>query len=923
MKKEISRITMECMEQGKRSVITYKDQKFFKNMLDKSIFPKCTPDKTNITAYYNKGKNEHEIKFTLQDWIKLSNEGQSAFIGSELERLSEDFFTADIPLPEAIKEEAGFESLLDVPRLVMEDVTEVEFFNFHPISEGLLDDAEAGIWSWHGLRKFKFMLSDLPFNLHAKDFVSVKSDIKINKKDNEKLEDAISAVNMTILDPQESDEDNSFCIFAYIDTNLFGEEFVGDTKQFYRFSGALEITCRSIDEDFPSTVTTIYTFPFAIVVHNTEYYANEKIPCPRWDKNLVSIDFGTSSTCVAVQKGNDIELLTLSTEKLLGEINDELSERLGGDINVYENPTNLMLYDWAAIYEQWKKENANFPHFKQGDFDEYELNSSGIGYDAGYTVAAALGSGQSNVLNAIITQIKMVAQVLEQGIQLQISPVVKGAITNVKLVSSPELQDEESLDPIAFYAYLLGRAINNPASSKIYTKFAITYPVKFNKNVRAKLKASLEYGLKRSLPLPLREAKDKKGKDLFQVIMDYSEPVAFVGSVCGRELKASLNNPGLFAVYDFGGGTLDFAFGMFSVDEDDEGTIDIFGIDGDSDLGGESLISRLSYWIYAENKDVMAQNNIPFLKPEDEQIPDDFPTKLFHPTAMARINMRRFDELFSRPLFRNRDGRLDADVSSLTAEATTLELVNDLNEPVQVDINVDYGILVDELRNIINGSIEKFKITMESNFRNNEELIEAVGGSYDMDDIVIFRAGNSSRSVIVHNNMEELFPENVRKGNVRLIDEWADGKENKKYAINPKTAVAIGQLYMRNYTLSENNDSPFAWNIYTESVGDATFVPVLEKNCKNRNWVRFGLMRRNEAEIYCSDTIAENRDDPHFPLAIEGDEESEDWKKAYLYLRIHDESSVEYYISETKKDPDPNLPVNEQQILIIQEPTLT
>lgn len=115
--------------------------------------------------------------------------------------------------------------------------------------------------------------------------------------------------------------------------------------------------------------------------------------------------------------------------------------------------------------------------------------------------------------------------------------------------------------------------------NKIYTRFHITYPVKFNNDVREKVKRSLEYGLRRSLPKPLRTALNKKNKPLFNVEMKYPEPVAYVGSVCGKYLKYDPKDykPQLFGVFDFGGGTLDYSFGIFAKDEDDDtrGNLDV------------------------------------------------------------------------------------------------------------------------------------------------------------------------------------------------------------------------------------------------------------------------------------------------------------------------------------------------------------
>ncbi len=667
----------------------------------------------------------------------------------------------------------------------------------------------------------------------------------------------------------------------------------------------MTLVCKKTGSGIKTHAETSYTFPFHILVNNTEYYSGEQIPCPRLSKHAVSIDFGTSSSCVAVQKGKEIELLTLSSEKLLAE---------DDNVNIYENPTNLMIVDWLALCRQWQDKSIDFPHFRQGSYENYLHEDKKVEYDVGYTVNKTLEDVQKESLNAILTQIKLLSESLEQGRDLTVSPVVKGDISVVNLVMSPYEQAADSLDAIAFYAYLLGRAINNPAENEIYTKFQITYPVKFNQTLREKLKTSIEYGLRRSVPLKLRDGVDKKGKPLFQVNMDYSEPVAYVGAICGTELKAEVDKPSMFAVYDFGGGTLDFSFGMFSVDKYGEGQINIFGVDGDPDMGGERLIDRISYWIYEANKEEMAQNNIPFLKPEDEQIPDNFPSSLLKPTAIAKANLRKMDAIFSRNIFKNKNGELEGNAVAKTDEV--VQLWDSSNEPVQVKISFDTVLIVSQLSDLIEESIEMFQETMVKNFQNNSDTLDELGGSYCMEDVVIFKSGNSSRSYLVEKLMEEAFPQN----RIEMIDEVADGRNKKKYAITPKTGVAFGQLRLANFDLVLPEGTPFAWNIYFENKGNSEFYPVLEKNCKHKDWVLFGPMRRNQVEIYCSDSLVKERDDgDFFPILVEGTEDTEDLKRAFLHLRVHDETTVEYYVSDSDDSPDNDLGVNESQLITIRE----
>lgn len=151
-----------------------------------------------------------------------------------------------------------------------------------------------------------------------------------------------------------------------------------------------------------------------------------------------------------------------------------------------------------------------------------------------------------------------------------------------------------------------------------------------------------------------------------------------------------------------------------------------------------------------------------------------------------------------------------------------------------------------------------------------------------------------------------------------MIDEVADGINNKKYAITPKTGVAFGQLRLANFDLVLPEGTPFAWNVYFENKGNSEFYPVLEKNCKHKDWVLFGPMRRNQVEIYCSDSLVKERDDgDFFPILVEGTEETEDLRKAFLHLRVHDETTVEYCITDSDETPDSGLDVNTKQLIRI------
>lgn len=260
----------------------------------------------------------------------------------------------------------------------------------------------------------------------------------------------------------------------------------------------------------------------------------------RLDKNFknhlldttVSIDFGTSSTCAAVKGTGGNELITLST----------MSEK---------------------------------------------ITESEADFDSGYTVDEILKS---------ITELKTIPSMkTEKRQQIKIHPLNDINSKVVYVADSPAAEDEDSLDPIAFYGYLLSRAINNPVNKKIYTSYKIAFPVKFEQGVRDKIRESLAYGIRRANQLVL-------GAD-------------------GRARP--------FATFDPGGGNLDTSYGIFREAIDDEldekdYTIQIFGCGGNERVGGEKLIHQLAYKIYLDNRDLIEEAKIPFVLPYGEKYPQGF-----------------------------------------------------------------------------------------------------------------------------------------------------------------------------------------------------------------------------------------------------------------------------------------------------------
>ncbi len=820
------------------------------------------------------------------------------------------------------------------PKLVYMDITETEMFGFPEIKQNVLTAEGNGLWANHGIRKFKIFMSDIA---EKDDGWNIDIDLYFNKKNNTEIEKILMNTDTPV--SNEKENDTSYETYAFIDTDLLGKQ-MAETEQKCTFSGWLEVQFK-INDLTINNVT--YCFPVELLMNNTVYQPG-KNSCVPLSKHTVSIDFGTSSSCVAVSDNNGIELLTLSAR---GEGRD--------DINIYENPTCIMLYRWEEIYRQWKIDNTRFPLILKGSLEEEERGDRKVQYDFGYSVKNCLNKVSDKELNSIVSEIKMIPKMLQRDEQLTVRPLVIQNKKRIKIVDAYNKQDDESFDAVAFYGYILGKAINRVDKNRLYTKYQVTYPVKFNEEVKKKMCMSLECGLKRSLPLPLQKALDIKGNPVFKVEAKYPEPVAYIGSICGKYLKLEKENPAakLFAVYDFGGGTLDYSFGIFAPVTDEPGCtcIHILGVDGDSNIGGELLIKRMSYWVYASstNRLQFIEKKIPFEKPAEEVLPDsDQLAELLNRSASAKSNVRKINERITRHIFegryaldedepenvqlgkRNRvfrpsgaksytnttdntkslgalkDDEIAGEVRKISLAPGNVEYIEFLdsnNEEVRMHVSYDLKELNEKLEEIFLENVRAFKASLIRAFENRESVLKQCGiCEFQIKDVHIFEAGNGSRSQILRKIMKKEFPENE----ILLVDETSsefmtqkNGEVSqgraKQVAVTPKTAVAIGQLKLNAFDLDISyimDGHPFNWYIGTLNGARNEFELVIDKVNLNENWVKYKRINSSDMKIFYTDTYVKDADDLKLKNYELDEYIDEEYVGKYLYIKIEDSDTI-------------------------------
>lgn len=345
------------------------------------------------------------------------------------------------------------------------------------------------------------------------------------------------------------------------------------------------------------------------------------------DDGIIGIDFGTRSTVVGYQNGSEnIHLLRIGKGNL----------RKKATSADYENPTIMEFDDIASFLNSYAEkdgrpqtswEDIKVSHPANENFNNTKSKEDSENfYSFFYNLKQWCGNVNYNKLMKIRS--------MRTGEELTLSKYV-------------DLNDGD-FDPIEIYAYYLGLYINN-MRNKIYLRYIMSFPVTYEKRVREKILDSFRKGLRKSLPDPVLQ--DEATMSRFEVTEGAGEPASY--AVCASKSFNCAPDDGssiLYGVFDFGGGTTDFDYGIWryadedSIDEERyDYVVEHFGAAGSQYLGGENLLELLAFEVFKANKELLLKEHIKFTKPvymdafdEMEDLVDD--------TQIANRNTKQLAE---------------------------------------------------------------------------------------------------------------------------------------------------------------------------------------------------------------------------------------------------------------------------------------
>ncbi len=496
----------------------------------------------------------------------------------------------------------------------------------------------------------------------------------------------------------------------------------------------------------------------------------------------VGIDFGTTATVAAYAHKGYRTLMRLGTPP-------------DAQANAAENPTALLVEDHARLWAEMAAcgPDKRFPNLLR------VVQAS----------HAALDQLREHP-DAVVSEIKSLP---ERVVILDQSPLLRDKDHRANFI----LDESRVRALVRAYAYLLGRAINRPGQ-EIFLRYWLTYPAQFEERARRLLVDELRAGILLSIPEGIDPAE-------VTVEMQATEPEAYAAEVCPELAAHPAFAPLLerfgelrFAVFDFGGGTLDIACGRYrpATPEEESASgcstvIETLQVAGDDHLGGDYLTHELVWLTHQHDKYLpeMESREVPMQRPVT--IPENKLARapqLYKRSVAARQNKVAFQrELHLEQVKFKRDNSV-ARVEALVASDVA-------GQPVTLEtLGTDVAGLQTRLarhleERIADGARLLATMIASTPWEPTDAGRTGDPGHWRDKGVVILLAGNSARSEYVERALAEaLGTPDLRvwhphdtdppQGVVRYETPGRVERGAEILGVTPKTAVALGALRIAN-----------------------------------------------------------------------------------------------------------------------------
>lgn len=569
---------------------------------------------------------------------------------------------------------------------------------------------------------------------------------------------------------------------------------------------------------------------------------------------IVGIDFGTKSTVVAIK--GDTETIT-PIRVGSGQLDAAVKSKH------YENPTVMEFIDIEGFMQDYASREGR-PLTSWAD-----ITTSHTAFEDWNNI------DKTDNYFAFFGELKQWAGDSSRNIRIRDKK-------KKEILLSPYAELREGdFDPIEIYAYYIGLYINNMHRGKIFMEYLLSFPVTYTLDVRKRILNSFQRGLRRSLPQAI--VQDEQCMQKFHVEQGVGEPAAY--AVCALQeyhLRPQKDEKIAYAVFDFGGGTTDFDFGIWRKaigprERRYNYVIEHFGDGGDKYLGGENLLELLAFEVFKANADALRSTGISFFcPPECKEFPGS--EVLLSNSQEARSNMRSLMEKL-RPFWEGRAVETAHTNRRNTAEAQKQEPTYFKEGQIKLSlfkndgsVAENFALLADEanLKKILEKRIyQGVDAFFDALMKNSSKYAAALGEEgklQGVSKINVFLAGNSSKSLILKAVFQKLIAKYQNEISKRIAQ-----KDMKEFIeLFPPLGTAEAAAKLKELKVSEELQG-------AEKPTAKTGVAIGLVKCRPGSKIKVINERKADEEIKFSCFLGDKDEDGYFAALMTSEQQYNVW----------------------------------------------
>ncbi len=539
----------------------------------------------------------------------------------------------------------------------------------------------------------------------------------------------------------------------------------------------------------------------------------------------VAIDLGTSTTVVAIGNGEQNELIRIGTRE---------EPKVSRD---YEVPSEIGFNNLDDTVKAWR-DRVILPLTEWGDVL--------VGHAARKRLQVH-GKERAQRFKSSVGELAMLPARFENREPVPICG--RSDLDDVMLLDppAPPIIDEEGIDPndpfdpLELFAYYIGLHVNDRRRG-IHLRYAIGMPTGWSDDRRHQVLAQMRRGILRSLPAGMVAYDDL---DLLQVVdagLNVLSFAAYAFRVFGVSPKGDETIP--FVSIDAGASETSVMCGNYRMGTPDERAGGYLRVVEHAEptvlkvFGGEWLLHRMAYKVYAASGTSMKNNDIPFIMPLGEEMLEGAEDRIIPSLAGAPRSAAALDAHTNVRLLKEAVRPILEKVGPMPVP-DVVQLFGRDGRVRDVRIMIDRAALVDWLRERLN---EAATVLTNAIHKGLEHISR---GDVPWRDVRVLLGGRLAMHPYLQERLEAALPEGTR------VHKFREPDDTNLARPTVKLAPSLGILQLRYAPLSPTEvvDDRAGFNFRVGRAKRGKLMTVLDESSGFDVWKELGACTRPEVTV--------------------------------------------------------------------------